>query len=640
MMSTNQKVTVEIVYTMPQWILTLECSQTGPSRYYISVGRASSLTTKIQGPALILSTKLDASRPFLHLDLKPGLHLSKHVQTITTLAHEFIMTDPKTPTKKKDTSKPENHHNNTVKRSKVRGTIEFLRHFGLLGRGQGQVTTGDVFDFYEISKTQGWSMLKSRLEDKNLTLRPPDFKDTKKRKREDSPDCRTLRNDHRFIDARGGNRKAGTLPATQGKSLSPHEVESVDRWLTDCAEYGPPGALWDLFRKPWVQIVAETGIESNAAEQTMVSHFMPTGWYNCREQVKIIHHHDHERSRYDYVKQENQINRWTNPAWYQDVYSASEWHFQMGTKDGLEPSRPEEQAPQSTTGESSAAGPARDYDQIAQDLYREMDLQAAANRQHFSAPQQYHIPLPPPAPVHPQVPVIMVDVPASAQRKPRGPAGLFVKKPDAEQKVAHCLVIAGADGYKSRLYWYDQPTNDVGKMNAELYKVLYEAAFADIRQYRHARGLNPHNWVLWEHEDPTHTSKAVLAWKKSKGYECYSYGYWAPDTAPTEDPSLAWTTQLHVARCKPTNVNELRNAANDGWACVRPETIRGVFGDIARRLGDIEREYEEKTAEGEDDAEGPPEDEGASDEAAPMENELAEMQRSIEQLQDSLVGIQ
>lgn len=172
--------------------------------------------------------------------------------------------------------------------------------------------------------------------------------------------------------------------------------------------------------------------------------------------------------------------------------------------------------------------------------------------------------------------VFTIDGPEKLRKRKDG--SFFTKKIEEDQSCVHAVAVIGASGYKSPLYWYDQPTNDNGKMSDAMYPKLYEKVFADIRKDR-----GSDDWILWEDGDASHGSVSTNKWKKKHGYECYQNIHCCPETNPIEDKAVANVIMDYVKRSGASTITELRRAAEEGWAKVDSEHIKLIFEDMPER---------------------------------------------------------
>lgn len=109
-------------------------------------------------------------------------------------------------------STPGQKWHDTPKRAKVRGVIELLEHFHLLGHANGQISKQQVFEFFGVSRSQGFIIIKSRIEDKSLQHHL--VHDVPKELLGSDIDARTLKNDPRFPTAFQREGSASKLDKT------------------------------------------------------------------------------------------------------------------------------------------------------------------------------------------------------------------------------------------------------------------------------------------------------------------------------------------------------------------------------------------------------------------------------------------
>lgn len=87
----------------------------------------------------------------------------------------------------------EDYQADTVKRARLRGTMETMQALGLIGKGEGQITRQTIYDMHGISKRTAQRILQDRLDDTPIPFHLYD------------PGARTANNDPRQEERRGGN---------------------------------------------------------------------------------------------------------------------------------------------------------------------------------------------------------------------------------------------------------------------------------------------------------------------------------------------------------------------------------------------------------------------------------------------------
>lgn len=209
--------------------------------------------------------------------------------------------------------------------------------------------------------------------------------------------------------------------------------------------------LRQLMRLEWREIVENLGYDCTATEGTLAKLMNTHGWHSCVERRKEANEKDNENRRKDAALDEIKNGRWANLSWRKRVYSSDEWHFAFPT------------------------------DLIKGHVFCKPDmkdepfvLQEPQNSKAMKVARKVALTL-----KDTDLEVFTIDGPEKLRKRKDGT--FFTKKVEANQSCVHAVAVISNDGWKSRLWWYDQPTNDNGKMSDAMYPKLYAKVFAEIR---------------------------------------------------------------------------------------------------------------------------------------------------------------
>lgn len=145
---------------------------------------------------------------------------------------------------------------------------------------------------------------------------------------------------------------------------------------------------------------------------------------------------------------------------------------------------------------------------------------------------------------------------------------------DKEGKIVH-LWYCISYNFKSKLYWYEVPTNSNRKMNSEVYM---ERVLSQVVKGWIDKG---HDFILQEDRDSAHTSKETEAYKKKISLEYYYTPGRSPDMTAIETIALIFKAEYR--KQLRTTKQQCIDAAEHAWKQISQEKINNVIRNMTTR---------------------------------------------------------